>query len=295
MIGKIGAVVNYCSLDADTVEHVINKLIPVCDEIVVSFTDHLFSGAEEPMNKIHNIQRNYSTMPKVTFVMFEYDSSVPIVSTDPALLHRAMPINHNRQRYFGYKALSSNIEYVLFLDGDEVIDTARFDSWLKAETPGPVVYRFASYLYYLSSYLRAITTVESAGNLVRKKELDTLSEGFMLNLWMERNGIADWFGAKQYVKGLDGVPMVHHYSFVRSYEAQLTKVQAWAHRGDKGWNWVKTVEDVFTSDTEKEFWHGYKCEFLSTPYVVIKGCDARNSAELAEWKAKSVLALKGRL
>ena len=46
------------------------------------------------------------------------------------------------------------------------------------------------------------------------------------------------------VKGINGKPMIHHYSWVRTKDEMLKKVLTWGHNKDR--DWVKLIEEEFT-------------------------------------------------
>ena len=57
--------------------------------------------------------------------------------------------------------------------------------------------------------------------------------------------------------GLDGQPLVHHYSWVRTKAGMLQKVRAWGHNADSGVDWAAKVEEEFSHPfTGRDFVHG---------------------------------------
>ena len=57
--------------------------------------------------------------------------------------------------------------------------------------------------------------------------------------------------------GLDDKPMIHHYSWVRTYKEMLKKVKHWGHTKDK--DWTSLVHEEFKKDFDgTDFVHNYK-------------------------------------
>jgi len=67
------------------------------------------------------------------------------------------------------------------------------------------------------------------------------------------------------VMGVDGSPLIHHYSWVRDREEMLKKVRSWGHNKDK--NWEELVEKEFQGGfSGTDFVHGYKYKIVA-PYI----------------------------
>ena len=99
----------------------------------------------------------------------------------------------------------------------------------------PIAIRLATYFYFLSPALRA-NTIDCAGIIVSKSELDRLPEHYLCDVESERDTILKHFEHYQeFVMDDQDTPMVHHYSLVRTKEEMLKKVQSWGHREDKEW------------------------------------------------------------
>ena len=59
------------------------------------------------------------------------------------------------------------------------------------------------------------------------------------------------------VNGLDSEPMIHHYSWVRTYEEMLKKVKHWGNTKDK--DWTTMVHKEFEKDFDgTDFVHNYE-------------------------------------
>jgi hypothetical protein len=220
---KIGAVVSYCTNDKDFLEPCLDNLLPICDEIIVSYSDKFFDGTPENIKLIKKQSAKYSS---IKFCEFKYDETLPSRK------------NHNKQRQAGYAKMNNSIEkdWIMFIDVDEVIDSDKFKLWMKEyEKVGSFspVLRFATYIYFLSPALRS-TFIDQSFIMIQKNKLDLLSEKEMINLQWERHSLMllHQKDKKEYICGLDGYPISHHYSLVRTKEEMLKKVKSWGHNND---------------------------------------------------------------
>jgi hypothetical protein len=79
--------------------------------------------------------------------------------------------------------------------------------------------------------------------------------------------------------GLDGTPMIHHYSWVRTKEQLMRKVFSWSHRTER--DWESLVEEEFSQPPSNvDFVHGYELASV-TPFCAID-LSKRPQAPLAE-------------
>ncbi len=252
----IGTVINFCSNDYPFLRHCIDAIKPFSSQILIPVCDHFFDGKKEEREILNGI---YAENPDVQFIEFPYDAEKSFYSSHSSATW------HNLARLIGRYFLDDQIEYVLFLDCDEIVETQRFIQWLEQFPYHHYdALRFLNYWYFRETDLRA-TRWENSPLLVKKKLLDgaaLMDEG-------ERAGIfGRILGAKILRQsGLDGNPLFHHYSWVRTREQLLRKVVSWGHNRDR--DWVSKVEEEFSRPFNgTDFVHGYTFEKVS-PYVVI--------------------------
>jgi hypothetical protein len=69
------------------------------------------------------------------------------------------------------------------------------------------------------------------------------------------------------IGGLDGLPLFHHFSWVRSYENMLHKVSTWGHKCDKD-DWPQKVKEMFDSHVPLDFVHGYKYDVVPDAFGI---------------------------
>jgi hypothetical protein len=155
-------------------------------------------------------------------------------------------------RLVGVSMLDAKVEYVLFLDVDEIPEGRRFATWLK-EFPLKEysALRMACYWYFRSSQYRA-GALEDTPLLVQKKVLtyDALMHA------EERAGTFHSIEGEKMRFVSQEAPLFHHYSWVRSKEEMLRKVCTWGHRNER--EWAALVEEEFSRPfSGKDFVHGY--------------------------------------
>ena len=242
----IGAIINFCSNDAPYLWFCIERVRPFVSQILVPVCDHFFDGVEENREKLHGI---FAEHPTVHFIEYPYQGS----------LYACHPPSywHNLSRLIAAHFLAPSIEYVLFLDCDEIIEPEPFANWLAScEYQKYRALRLANYWYFRDPAWRA-KSWEDTPLMIRKEELS--AECSMHPL--ERAGM---FSLVQDLKvrtvlSCEDTPMIHHYSWVRTKEQLLRKVQSWGHAKDR--NWTALVEEEFSRPFDgRDFVHGYSYE-----------------------------------
>lgn len=249
---KIGAVITYCSLDYKFIKHCVDKVRPLCDHIVIPVCDHFFNGTKEN-HKL--LDKTMNEIKDVKFVKFKYDSKFKIPQKRYWMTY---------SRFLGAQNLDKPIKDVLLLDADEIIDTNRMEKYLNKVNNYSAI-EFACYWYFRDPKYRA-KKIENAGLLVKRF---LLTKSKVIN-FKDRVGVfrsADIRKRYPNVKSLDNVPMVHHYSWVRTKEELLIKVKNWGHRGEKPW--ANLIEEEFSRDFNgTDFIHNYRYETVK-PFIEI--------------------------
>lgn len=157
--------------------------------------------------------------------------------------------------------LNDDIDWVLFLDSDEVVDTELFMDFLKTNELNLMSYKFSGYYYFREPIYQAIQW-EDASVLCKRE----LVKPDVFNPIHERGQYSEILNVpKMYNVVHKGVPMIHHYSWVRSKEQMLKKVQTWWHKDDT--NWTELVEKEFSHPfTGTDFVHGYQYKVVENKY-----------------------------
>ncbi len=236
---KHACVINHCSLGRDFIRPCIDQTLKICDQVVVVVCDHLLDGTPEPETYFLDLARLY---PDVRWLMFPY--------SDQWTKSYGPHFGINLGRWLGYLALDE-CEGVFFLDDDEIMDADRIKEWFISSFLNSVrTVTFEAYWYFRDICYRAKQT-EYAGTWIKKttispKQVFSKRERYALN------GRKTW----KRVLGLDGQPMVHHLSWVRTKEQMLHKVRSWGHQQERDWEALvyKEFEAPFSG---QDFVHQY--------------------------------------
>jgi hypothetical protein len=267
---KITTIISYCTHDYKWLKPCVDHVSEFSKEVIVPICDHFFNGDKENDLLINNsIQEN----PNVKFIEFAY---CPELYENPKLqrlndpfapIKYMMDIDpkeiwfwNQMARLIGFNQVADDIEYVLFLDADEIVDTIKFTEWLdKFPYQTFNAMRFDSYFYFRDIKFRAIQTEDWNGITLVKK--DALNEEAFFKHSSERLNFINFVEGNRQVKvlGLDGQPMFHHYSWVRTKEEMLRKVNSWSHHKDRDWTSQvnQEFEREFNPNTDKCFVHDY--------------------------------------
>lgn len=224
---RIGTVISYCTLDYKFINECVDAVKSFSKQIIISVADHFFDGTPEDRNLLTTLR---SELDDVKIIEYAWHKN------DPKYWH-------NMARWHGYQNLNSQINYVLFLDADEIIDTILFNNFIQMNNLFSQfdAFTFYCYWYFREAKFRA-KTLERAGLLVKK---DIVNRHNMFT-FAERDGIFYSTQRAAIVNGNDGIPIVHHYSWVRTKEEMLRKVKCWAHKDDADWG--RLIEEEFSHE-----------------------------------------------
>jgi hypothetical protein len=231
MNNKLGIVINFCTNEYRFLRPCIEAAKKVSEFVVVTVSDHFFDGCQENRELL---TRAYLEHPKCQFLEFVFDPERNFYGRHNVCFW------HNWGRLLGYAHFKDRVDFILFLDVDEILDHEAFRNWFENEKHVDLE-RLASYWYFREPIFRA-KHLEDGLLLAQTKAL--CSASIMQHL--ERVGT--YFSAegskKRNILGLNGKPMAHHYSWVRSKEGMLRKVKTWGHRDDAPWQYL--VEEEFS-------------------------------------------------
>lgn len=209
------------------------------DQIIVVTCDHFFDRVAENRNLLEGI---YAAHSDVTFVEFPFDRD-----TSYGAVHW-----HNLARLIG--AAFSKKDQLLFLDVDEVMEGETFLQWLvQTEYKKYEALRLACYWYFREPQFQA-TSWEEAPLFIKRS---ALTYDLLMHPAERAGSFASTPGNKaRHVLSLENRPMCHHYSWVRSEEQMLRKVQSWGHRNECDWSAL--VEREFSQPfSGRDFVYGY--------------------------------------
>ena len=89
-----------------------------------------------------------------------------------------------------------------------------------------------------------------------------------LNHYQERQqffGLSNFKCGDKELIGYENKPVIHHFSWVRTKDEMLQKVNSWGHRFDRDWG--KLVEEEFTRPFNgTDFVHGYNYDVVKNEF-----------------------------
>ncbi|HSX25531.1 MAG TPA: hypothetical protein VLE89_00815 [Chlamydiales bacterium] len=234
-------VISYCTNDFRFIDRCIEEARKFSDQIVIPVCDHFFDGM--PENRML-LEHTYSRHPDCLFIEFAY-----LPDRLYSDYHPLDPKDKNwaifwaaTTRYVGLHYTEG--EYLLFLDSDEIAEGEEMAAWLDTEEYLHYdAQRLAAYFYALRPNFRAKKVV----NLPLLVKRDTLAPLTLLND-LERIGayLVHPGPKREKVVGLDGLPLIHHYSWVRTREECLQKARTWGHKNEE--NWPDIIEKTFRGE-----------------------------------------------
>jgi hypothetical protein len=250
---KVSVVINFCTIDKDYIKHTAEQSLVFSSDVIISYCDKFFNGDDEDFATINQLKQE---IKGVKWVEFKFEEQWLKNSHDA----------HNRGREIGLEHCATNSDYIFFIDADEVPEGKAFKNWLETY---PYYrfnsFRFQCYWYFMSPEYQA-TTFEEAGVLVRKS---VLSKKIFYQYDERRSMITRTpLPVKSNVPGLNGMPMVHHYSWARTRQGMLNKVGSWGHRHDR--DWAALVNDLFDNGFKgSDFVHRYQYKTVKPPFDII--------------------------
>ena len=258
---SLATIISYCTNDFRFISKCIQEAKIFSSQIIVVVCDHFFDGTFE--NR-HLLEHTYAQHPDIRFIEFTYDPN-RIYS----LYHHIQPKDPQwamfwaaTTRYIGFHYLYSEIEYVLFLDSDEIVNGKMCLKWL--DTRQYMSYeamRLGAYLYALKPTMRAKKVV-NLPLLVKKVSFSPLT---LMNELERIGAFLSHIGPKrEEIVGLDQKPFVHHYSWVRTKEECLWKTRTWGHRNEE--DWKSLIESAFGGELKNLFGSSHEFEEISEFY-----------------------------
>lgn len=244
-LDSIASIISFCSHDWRFIEACIAGVKTTSSQIIVTTCDHLFNGEKENYALLNTI---YHQFPDILFIEFAYstEQTYHYTNTLPHSHPYIRRVWHNTGRWISYYFLNEEIDYIHFCDADEIIDPSQFSLWLQqGNLRAYSCARLASSFYFREAQYQAISEETNGSLLVRKKEINPLI------LWdlKERMGIFNRMHGQKIskVKDAQGLPFVHHYSWVKTKEELLKKTSSWAHYWEKQWH------ELIEQEYEKPF------------------------------------------
>lgn len=221
---NIATIINYSSNDYRFLDECIKRVRPFSQKIIVAVCDHFFNGDKESREMLH---RSYFEHPDCTFV--EYQFGEPYGMSPPVCGKEGMERYwRNTSRYVGYHFVE-DAEFALFLDAAEICDTRRFIDWLEYSAYRlSAAFQFPGYFYFLRPEYQCQVFF---GSMVMVR-CDQLGPEMVLSPEGREGIFQAVSGEKEEgTLALDGEPLFHHYSWVRSKSELHKKVKTWGRGG----------------------------------------------------------------
>ncbi len=258
---SVATIISYCSNDFRFISKCIEEAKVFSQQIIIPVCDHFFDGTPENRQLLNH---TYAKHPDCQFIEFSYQPdriysqyhSMDPNDPDWAIFWAATT------RYVGFHYLDPKIESVLFLDSDEIVEGKPFLDWLEAK----------EYLSYealrLASYFYALEPTLQAKNVVNLPLFVKKSAFAPLTLFNELERIGAYLShagpKREEVVGVNGLPFVHHYSWVRTKEECLWKTRTWSHRNDE--DWPLLIEEAFSGKAVRLFGSTHEFRRISSCY-----------------------------
>lgn len=265
----LSIIINYCSRDKAFIYINIEECLKITYNIILSCGNKLFNGDEEDLEHLNNLQKKY---PFIKVLIFE----VNVHEYNP-LTKRKNAYFHNKARLLGYREAQKlyNTNWYLFIDADEIPDSYLFIRNMKELNDINKTYKLFTYSYfrepiYQSNFVESLILLCHKNNLTSRSLMNHMER----SCYTSANGLMDNSlidNPNHEVIDIQdkhsSIPLFHHYSWVRSKENMIKKVNGWGHQDDK--DWLKIIEEEFTHDfnfvdfttQEKEILYNLKIQY----------------------------------
>lgn len=253
---SLGVVISYCTHDFRFIAKCIEETRRFAKQIIIPVCDHFFNG--KPENRAL-LEHTYAEHPDCEFVEFAYTPArlynpfSTFVPSDEEWIR----LWHQTSRYIGFLHLRPEIEFLFFIDCDEIPEGDRIAAWLRAGVYRNYnAMRLLGYYYALTPTLRA-KKLQNLSLLVRRAALEPRfffhpDERYALYRYVEE--------PKQYdVRDQDLKPLFHHYSWVRPSHECLQKSDSWGHKRVN--DWQKEIERSFKEKGQKDLFGNCNLDF----------------------------------
>jgi hypothetical protein len=243
---------NYSSNDIEFLEASIKQAKMVTDDIHFTYVNKFFDGSDENIDLINESKKIGHDVNFHELDFLDLTTQIPDKQTRFKYWHNASRVsNANHSKY----------NYVLFLDGDEILDGLEFKNWLSQSFERCNSYVFNVYWYFRNKKYQA-TTWEEGPVMVNK---NSLSQNDLMNT-RERWALLK-NPCNRNTLSLNKKPMIHHYSWAKGNsekeceEKLLKKIKSWGHSTDRDWeNQIK--EEFLKPFSGTDFIHNYKYKIL---------------------------------
>lgn len=266
----IGVIISTSSTELRFLRPQLRECLKFSKHVYLTIASHRFDGIhEEPIDEFQQIAAEF---PEVTIIRYQV---LPPDGFDNPLKVRPGAYWHNISRIVGTKYLimkdaMDECRWLMYLDGDEIPDGTGMAAWrdstLRLQDGQSGMY-LANYWYFREPVYRAKSLEASVPVVPRSIFTDEDSVvGILMHDW-ERCSFQGVLHMHQYVVPQTSVPLIHHFSWVRSKEDILRKVATWGHSQDKPW--AQLIEDTWDKPFDgRDFVHGYEYDVVDNAFGV---------------------------
>lgn len=294
---KITTIINYCTNDFRYLKKCIEEAKLFSQEVIVSVCDHFFNGDKEN-DKL--LKAGFYQNSDVSFIQFAYSKDKlysPFIDSGPSDVYWNA-YWHGTNRYVGFFHLKKDTEYILFLDVDEIVEGKEFLKWLNTNKYLDYdAVRFFCYYYFIKPSHQA-KTYQKLISLIKRS---AIKPSMLINVH-DRHGVFGPLKNKiDEVLSFKGLPMFHHYCWVRTKEECIKKTKTWAHYWEEDWQQMIEKEYakknpgkdfVFGWDyqTVEPYFDPFRIKFPQTPYFKepfpnVTYCDfSKTQRKSLEWE-----------
>ncbi len=221
----IEAVILYSTNDFKFFKPCIENLIKCNIKCHIVTYSHMWDGEDENTNSLDKSFTYFKDNDLVKFYQIEWHKG-----ENPWYWE-------GLGRYLATQQVSDHCDYVLYIDIDEIVDSKIFIDWInKEEYKQYDALKISNYWYWREPEYQSNQLEDSI--VMAKTSL-------VKNLPFQQGGREQYFNLSsniiRFVNNQN--PMIHHYSWVRTKEEMLKKVQNWGHKHDK--NWTSLIEEEF--------------------------------------------------
>lgn len=251
----ISAIISYCTNEINFLEAQLKQASKFSDDIVIPICKNLFNGEEE----------NKKLLDK-TFDICDNYRNAKIILYDWQGVKDHNSYYNNLTRKIGTENAKNS--WLFFLDVDEIVSD-QFNTWFSSRKNLDHAWWLSCYWYFREPIYQAICD-QGCGFLVPKKyckwnlysklERQQLFQNLYDQNKLTASGLKETYDQYQN-------KMIHHYSWVRSYENMLKKVINWSHKSDR--NWVDLVSEEFSRPFNgTDFVYGYNYNIVENYFEI---------------------------
>jgi hypothetical protein len=245
----ISSILQYSTIDFRFLKTNLDQLSKISDEIIIPICDHFFNGEPENQKLLDQSIEIIKSFPNTQFGIFEWEG----IKNNTAYYH-------NLSRYLGTKVAANDL--LFFVDSDEIVDSEKFNKWIKTNYNNNHIYWLTCYWYFREPIYQS-KSYEGCGLLINKNQCH-----WNIDIREERQ---QFHHGSNFVHGgynhilIDNEPIMHHFSWVRTKEEMIKKTQNWGHKNDMGW--LQLIEDEFSREFNgSDFIHHYDYNIVNNKY-----------------------------